>query len=110
MDITERDYQPSLLFVKACDWYKQQNPERSFHQNDLTIFVYRKDDVGAYKLSGPKMFWTREPMSSQYFYGIDQDDMFKNADQLGEVVLWDRLYKKTILIGKTFAEAIEKIS
>ena len=110
MELTERDFQPSLLFVKTTSWYKAQNPDRDFGPTDLTVYVYRTDQTGAYMMHGPKMFYTDTPMAGQYFGEVPQDDLAKHAAQLGEVVLWDRLHKNTVLIGTTFADALHKIS
>lgn len=109
----KRDYQPSLLWVKVQAWYDAQQDPMSQHRplgpHDLTLYIYRTDQSGAYMMHGPKLYWTDEPMSGQYFRNTDQDDLFENADLLGEVVLWDRRTKKTVLIGHTFEAAVKKI-
>lgn len=105
-----RDYQPSLLWAKVISWYEQnqENP-RPIGPHDVQVYIYRTDEPGAWYLHGPKLYWTDKPMG-EYFQNTDQDDLVDHADQLGEVVLWDRRARKTILVGKTFEEAVRKIS
>lgn len=108
----KRDYQPSLLWAKTEDWYKtnmEPPPGSPWGPYDLILYVYRTDATGAYRMMGPKMYWQEEPMTGDYQLNIDQDDMLKHASELGEVVMWDRRLRKTVVIGKTFEEAIKKI-
>ena len=108
-----RDYQPSLLWAKAVAWYEAQPTElihlRPLGPHDLALYVYRLDKPGAYYFHGPKMYWTDAPMSGSHFGNCDQDDLAESAGQLGEVVLYDRRIHKTILIGRTFAEALKRL-
>ncbi len=115
MPVSERDYQPSLLWTKAWAWYQSQpqlvedRPAMPYGPHDVTLFVYRRDQPGAYQMTGPKLYWTDEPMG-QYFQNVKQDDMLENKDQLGEVVIWDRRRRQTVLIGNTFEKAIERLN
>ena len=111
----KRDYQPSLLWVKTRNWYESQSENkelahRPLGAHDLTLYIYRTDKSGAWMMHGPKLYWTDEPMSGQYFRNTDQSDLYDNADVLGEVVLWDRRTRQTVLVGHTFEGAIAKIS
>ena len=106
----ERIYQPSLLWVKAVAYLQQEQPDREIGSTDLNLYVYRTDTTGAYTMHGPKLYWTDNPMTGGSFTNVDQDDMYNNREKLGEVVLWDRRKKKTILLGQTYELAWEKIS
>lgn len=113
--ITERDYQPSLFWARASAWYEQQPLDapyqpRPLGPHDLTIYIYRSDAPGAWMMTGPKLYWADEPMHGQYFRSTDQGDLAENAGVLGEVVLWDRRIRRTILLGKTFAEALDRLT
>ena len=107
--ITDRDYQPSLLWAKAVSWYESQPLDHPPGPNDLALYVYRTDKTGAYYMHGPKLYWSDEPMSGSHFRNIEQSDLADNHDELAEVVLHDRRNRKTVMLGK-FPEAIEKIS
>jgi hypothetical protein len=106
----KRYYQPSLLWSLARDWYTSQPdnvPIAGTHgPNDLTLYVYRTDTTGAYMLNGPKLYWQPEPMSGSHFSAIDQDDIAEHADSIGEVVMWDRRMRKTVVIGTNYETAI----
>lgn len=114
----KRYYQPSLLWSIARDWYiDQANSGPRYHlsapqeygPHDLTLYVYRTDETGAYMLSGPKMYWQDDPMTGDHFGNIDQGALADNADTLGEVVIWDRRLRKTEVVGATFDAAISRI-
>jgi len=115
MELTDRDYQPSLLWAKVSAWYEAQPMDsmmataRPLQPHDLTLHVYRTDKSGAWLMHGPKLYWTDTP-HGQYFGNTDQTALADNAEVLGEVVLWDRRIRKTILVGNTYQDAMEKIS
>ncbi len=111
MSVTERDYQPSLLWAKANDWYKAECPDAlPPGPHELNLFVYRTDQPGAYLMHGPKLYWQDEPMGGSHFNNVEQDDMLRHRDQLGEVVIWDRRRRQTVLVGKTFEKAIDRLN
>ena len=102
-----RDYQPSLLWAKTEAWYTSQRSDaQPYRPHELTLYVYRTDTRGAWMMNGPKLYWQETPMSGDYFTNCDQDALEKHSEKLGEVVLWDRRLRKTVLIGNTFAESI----
>lgn len=106
----ERIYQPGLLWAKTENWIRAQEPERELHQTDLTLVVYRTDKTGGYIMHGPKLYWSDEPLGGQYFTNCDQSELMDNTQVLGEVVLYDRRFRRTHLLGNTYAEAWEKLS
>jgi hypothetical protein len=104
-----RIYQPSLLWAKAESWTRAQEPDRQLNPTDLQLVIYRADKPGGYTMHGPKLYWTDEPLSGQYFCNCDQSALADNADKLGEVVLYDRRFRRTHLLGKTYEEAWKKL-
>ena len=111
--LTDRDFQPSLLWAKAAAWYEKQPTEpahiRAIGPHDLALYIYRVDQPGAWYMYGPKLYWADEPMSGSHFANCSQDSLVEHSDQLGEVILYDRRIHKTILLGKTFPEALKRI-
>lgn len=113
MGIFKRDYQPSLLWAKFFEWHQVKYADEinmPIRPHDLTLYIYRSDSTGAYSMTGPKLYWSDEPITGQYIQNTDQNDLYENAENLGEVVFWDRRKKQTIVVGKTFEAAIEAIS
>jgi len=108
----DRNYQPSLLWSLALAWYEaQRGPDaQPLGPIDLTLYVYRTDTAGAYMMHGPKLYWTDEPMSGQYFTNCDQGSLADHAQTVGEVVLWDRRARKTVVLGKTYDQAWARIN
>lgn len=111
--MNQRHFQPSLLWSLAENWYMKQldtPPTTPYRSHDLTLYIYRTDEDGAWMLSGPKMYWQDTPITGDHFQNCDQDDLSENSEVLGECVFHDRKLRKTTLLGKTFSEAIEKIN
>jgi hypothetical protein len=109
----QRNYQPGLLWAKCESWYMEQldpPPVKPYRAHDLTVYIYRTDSKGAYMLNGPKLCWQAAPMSGDHYNNIEQDDIAKHGDELGEVVIWDCKLRKTTIIGNSFEAAIEKLN
>jgi hypothetical protein len=106
----ERIYQPSLLWALAREWYLNESESvGDYAPHELTVYIYRTDRRGAYRLCGPKLYWTDEPFG-QYFSNVSQDDMLTHANDLGEVVMYDSRTRKTTVIAKTYADAWQCVS
>ncbi|MDD5551359.1 MAG: hypothetical protein PHS34_08875 [Candidatus Omnitrophica bacterium] len=108
-----RNYQPSLVWSLAHDWYINNLPEQpatEYRPHDLTVYVYRTDSTGAWMMTNPKLYWQETPITGDHFENCDQNELWVNNDLLGEVVIYDRKLRKSTVVGKTFDEAWEKIS
>jgi hypothetical protein len=108
----DRNYQPSLLWAYAEAWYRKQKEEEimEYNPHDFYLYIYRKDEPGAYLLMNSRLYWQEEPMKGDSFQQVDQSALWDNKDVLAEMIIWDRRKKITVMIGKNYAEAWEKIS
>lgn len=108
----EREYQPTLLWGYVLDFAKKEWPDLEIEQKDVQCYIYRTDSAGAYFLNKPKLYWQEEPITGSYFSACDQDELFKNKDKLGEMIIYYRNPRdsKFILLGKTFAESWKRLT
>ena len=107
-----RNYQPSLIWAKTETWYmaQQEQDARPYKPHELTLYVYRINQPGAWLMTGPKLYWQEEPMTGDYFNNCNQNELAENKEVLGECILWDKRKRKTIIIGKNFVDMWDTIN
>jgi len=81
--MNSRYYQPQLLWGYFRAWIDANVPENEQDFNPK-LFIFRRDQAGAYRLHGPKLYWC-ENLGASYFTNCDQDELEINLTNLGEV-------------------------
>ena len=96
-------YDPTTVWAATWEWFHRQ-PERQTEipvqirpaHARLILNIYREDQPGAWRLSGPKLYWHGDLNQSAY-QNCEQDELWEHRDWLGHVVLTDRILRTTKL-------------
>lgn len=103
--LNARDYQPSLIWARATDYIQRKNPDREYTgMRDFDLLIYCKSKTGAFCMHSPKLYWTEYPETIDTFQNTDQEDLWFNKDDLAEIVLIDRKWKKSYFLGKNMEQ------
>lgn len=105
-----REFQPSLFWAYVADFAAKQWPDIPIGKHDIHCYIYRTDQVGAYYLYGPKLYYT-DDLASGHWGNCNQDDLWTNRENLGEIVVHNRhpRVREQVLLGKTFSDAWQKL-
>lgn len=76
----ERFLQPQLLWGYFQRWATKKVSE--LDRGRLQLFIFRTDRSGAYRLHGPKLYWSPD---LEHLNNCAQDALADNQDILGEV-------------------------
>lgn len=97
--LTERDYQPSLVWAAFNAWASRQQGG----DMNKALYIYLKDEPGAYYLHGPKLYLDSD-LSDGHFQNCEQDALWTERERLGDVVA--QLYRDTLLVADNLPDAL----
>jgi len=110
IEIEQRFYQPVLLWGYFWNWIQKTQVDRDKNDSDCHLLIFTKSKPGAYWMHIPRLFW-KEDVSVNNVVGCDQDELWKNRDDLGEVQA--RVYgnppTNRLLQWTSFNEFIEEV-
>lgn len=106
-----RYYDPALLWALACDYAQRQADAEGRPQvgpTDVQLRIYGKWEHGCFRLHGPKLY--KDEGDGEHFTNCPQDALRQHAAIIGEVVLQNVRIRRATVLGKTFDQAITRLT